>query len=322
MEDQQPRESAVVSVPGPEDLPQIGADIGELLEQDLVEEAIVRFLRLRDPDQAHLVAQLASEEQGKLLPQLTPENVGAIIEELEPDEAVGISQVLDMISPDVAADVLRGLPEELSTQTLQQMEKAEDVTPLLAYEDDDAGGLMTPDFIALSNRMTVAQALAFIRRSSHNMDPEDLHYLFVVGRNAILRGRLSLSQLVLAQPRQQITLFMGKEVISVSTGTDQEECARLTERYNLHNLPGIDGNGKMVGVIHVEDEVTEDMYRMIGVGVEEQILGPFWTSIRGRLPWLVVNPGTELDAPIDVKECCGIGLSSVGRRRPRERHSV
>ncbi len=312
MEEQQLRESTSSSVPGLEHLTQIGEEIRALLEQDLVEEAVARFLRLRGPDQAHLVTQLTREGQGKLLPQLTPESVGEILEELEPEEAVKLSQalepkrlsrVLDMISPDVAADVLRGLPEEMATQTLREMTKAKDVSPLLAYEDDDAGGLMTPDFIALNDRMTVAQALAFIRRSSQNMDPEDLHYLFVVDRDAVLMGRLNLSQLVLAQPHQQISLFMDPEVISVSTETDQEECARLMERYHLPNLPVIDENGKMVGVIHVEviidvveDEVTEDMYRMIGVGEQEQILGPFWTSIRGRLPWLVVNLGTVMFA--------------------------
>ena len=74
--------------------------------------------------------------------------------------------MLDQTSPDVAADVLRGLPEDAATETLQQMEEAADVAPLLEYEDDDAGGLMTPEYIALRDTMTVTKAMAFVRRWS------------------------------------------------------------------------------------------------------------------------------------------------------------
>ena len=108
-------------------------------------------------------------------------------------------------------------------------------------------------------------------------------------------------------PNQRISLLMHPGVISVQAETDQEECARLMDRYNLRNLPVVDGEGKLIGVLKLEDmvgvlqdEATEDMFRMIGVGEVERALGPFWLSVRGRLPWLCVNLGTAILAGLVV----------------------
>ena len=116
-----------------------------------------------------------------------------------------------------------------------------------------------------------------------------------------------MAQLVLAIPNQHVYLLMHPDVISVPTETDQEECARLMERYELRNLPVVDDTGRLVGVLKLEDmvgvlqdEATEDMFRMIGVGEVERALGPFWRSVRGRLPWLCVNLGTAILAGLVV----------------------
>lgn len=112
-----------------------------------------------------------------------------------------------------------------------------------------------------------------------------------------------MAQLVLAQPDQRIVQFMDKELISVADDTDQEQAARLMERYNIRNLPVVNRSNVLVGVLKLEDmvdvledEATEDMYRMVGVGEEEKALGPFWRSVRNRLPWLIVNLGTAMVA--------------------------
>ena len=98
---------------------------------------------------------------------------------------------------------------------------------------------------------------------------------------------MSLAELVLGVPHQRVSLLMHADVFSVPAETDQEECARLMERYNLNNLPVVDDEGKLVGVLKLEDLIgvfeggaTEDIYRMIGVGGEEKALGPFWRSVR------------------------------------------
>ena len=316
MEENLPRRDVTLATHDLEYLQRVTTVIRELLENEMVAEAVVRFFRLRPPDQADVMAQLSRESQAELLSRLTPTSLSTIIEELEPEEAVvlsqgmepeHLSQVLDQTSPDVAADVLRGLPEDVASETLEHMEEAQDVAPLLEYEDDDAGGLMTSEVIALRDTMTVTQAMAFVRRWARELDPADVSHLFVVDHDDVLKGGITLAQLVLAMPNQRVSLLMHPDVISVPAETDQEECARLMERYDLRNLPVADHSGRLVGVLKLEDmvavlqdEATEDMFRMIGVGEVERPLGPFWRSVRGRLPWLCVNLGTAILAGLVI----------------------
>ena len=307
MDERTTREDSILSIREPDDVERVAALLRELLESDAVSETVARFSRLRSRDQADIIAHLAPELQVRLLDQLTPENVGEIIEKLEPAEAVELSQVLDETSPDVAADVLRGLPRDMAARTLERMEEAEDVVPLLEYEDEAAGGLMTPELIALGDTMTMTQAMAFVRRWAEDLDPEDVSYLFVVDTTGVLKGGIDLAQLVLARPHQLISIMMDTNVISVPVETDQEQCARLMERYDIRRLPVVDSENKLVGVLILEDmigvfedEATEDMYRMIGVHRREEALGPFWRSVRNRLPWLCVNLGTAILAGLVI----------------------
>ena len=316
MENDRIDDQATLSVQEPSDLERIAVRIRELLQDDMAAEAVTRFFRLRPPDQADVMAQMPRELQAELLSWLTPGVLGEIIEELEPEEAVELSQdletqklsqVLDEAAPEVAADVLRGLPEEVAARALNEMREAGDVTPLLLYEDDDAGGRMSPEFITLAEGMTVAEALAYVQRLAQDLDPSDVAHIFVLDQDDVLKGEVGLGQLVLARAYQRISLIMDTHVISVPAETDQEQCARLMERYDLRNLAVVDEDGKLVGVLRLEDminvfegEATEDMYRMIGVGGEERALGPFLHAVRGRLPWLCLNLGTAILAGLVI----------------------
>jgi magnesium transporter len=312
MQEDQNVESVASQLPEPDHLDRVAGVIQELLASDHEVEAMVRFTRLRAPDQADVMAQLPREFQARLLDRLTHQHLGEIIKELEPEEAVELSQhlgpeqfsqVLDEASPDVAADILRSLPKEVAARTLELMEQAEDVVPLLEFEDDEAGGLMTPDFIALRERMTMTQAMTFIRESAKDLDPEDISHLFVVDQNGVLKGGISVVRLLLARPTQHVSVLMRPDVISVKAETDQEECARIMKRYDLRNLPVVDEGSKLVGVLKLEnmidvleEEATEDMYRMIGVDEEERAFGPIFRSVRNRLPWLYLYVGTAFVA--------------------------
>ena len=268
--------------------------------------------RLRIADQAEALVRISTEAQTALLDVLPSEDLGAIIEDLEVEEAVAFCErlaidklpvIFDAASPHIAADVLRALEPASAEDVIAEMETAPEVIPLLEYEDDDAGGLMTPEFVALRETMTVEQALDFVRLWAREIgpDPEYLHYLFVVDWEGVLKGGLSLAQLVLASRGQFVSLLMDEDIISVGVETDQEEAARLMERYDIFNLPVVDDDGRLVGVVWLDDmirvlddEATEDMFRMIGLDQEEKALGPFWRSVRNRLPWLVVNLGTAV----------------------------
>ena len=283
-----------------------------LVDAGLTTEAIVRLQRLRVADQADALVSVSPETQAALLTALPPQQLGLIVNALETDDAVAVcdrltvdklSEVLDETSPDISADVLKGLDPEAANAALAVMSTASDVIPLLEYEDDNAGGLMTPEFIALSETMNVEQALAFVRLWANEIepDPEYMHYLFVVDSDGMLKGGLSLAQLVLASRNQFVSLLMDEDIISVGVETDQEEAARLMERYDIFTLPVVDDDGRLVGVVWLDDmirvlheEATEDMFRMIGVAEEEKALGPFWRSVKNRLPWLIVNLGTAV----------------------------
>lgn len=283
-------------------------EITEFMNSESFRAAISKFSVLRPPDQADVMAQLGRDHQVKLLSLLTPKNIGLIVEELEPDDVVEISRdmelrdlslVLDEISPETAADVLRELPNETRLKALSSMRDAEDVIPLIKYEDDDAGGLMTPEFVALFEDMTVSEAMDFVRYSNSEIDVNEVSYILVVNKFNVLIGGLNVSRLVTAEPSERISEVMFPNVISVATDTDQEECALIMERYNLLALPVTDSEGKLEGLVKIEDmidvlqeEATEDMYRMVGVSDEEKVMGPFWKSVKNRLPWLCVNLGT------------------------------
>ena len=283
-----------------------------LVNEGLTAEAMVRLKRLRIADQAEALVRFPPDAQTVLLAVLPSEDLGAIVEELEVEGAVALCEkiensklpeVFDATSPNIAADVLKALEPASAEDVLAEMETAPEVIPLLEYEDDDAGGLMTPEFVALRETMNVGQALDFVRLWAREVgpDPEYLHYLFVVDWDGALKGGLSLAQLVLASRSQFVSLLMDEDIISVGVETDQEEAARLMERYDIFNLPVMDDDGRLVGVVWLDDmirvlddEATEDMFRMIGVAEEEKALGPFWRSVRNRLPWLVVNLGTAV----------------------------
>jgi magnesium transporter len=124
---------------------------------------------------------------------------------------------------------------------------------------------------------------------------EDFGSIFVIDDDNKLVGTISITRLALARPSTVIADLVQREFVSVRTNTDQEELARLMERYNVNELPVLDQEGHLVGVILaedmvdvVEDEATEDMYRMAGVA-GERVFGPLHASMRRRLPWLYLN---------------------------------
>ena len=210
-----------------------------------------------------------------------------------------MAAILDMCPPDVAADVLRRLDWSEAGPVLGRMTSRRAIGDLLLYQDDEAGGLMSPRVVALRDSWPAAHAINVLRYSE--LDPDELRQLFAVDENNVLVGYLDLPELVFAQPGATVSEVMSADVISVETGTDQEEAARLMARYELRSVPVVDNTGRLKGAIAIEDlvqvaseEATEDMYRMVGVRLEERETGRFLASVRGRLPWLTINLGTVL----------------------------
>jgi magnesium transporter len=292
----------------PIDVDAILAQVKEALAQEDWERAVELVQALRPPDQAELFGELPPEEQDQLLPRLDVEDSADILEELEDEEAAEIAvrlepedlaRILDEMEPDEAADLLGDIPMEQAAEALAVMEEPEDVRPLLLHADDTAGGQMTSIEVILRAGMTAEQAISHLRAAAP--DTDDVYYLFVVDRENRLRGVVSLRQLIVAPPLTRIEEIMDPDVITVQADADQEEAARLMSYYDLLALPVVDENRRLLGLIThddlvavLEEEATEDIYRLGGVPEEHPADAPTFVAVRTRLPWLVLNLGTAM----------------------------
>ncbi|MCH8296789.1 MAG: magnesium transporter [Chloroflexi bacterium] len=301
------------SRPPEEVIQELVQDMQRLLESGQRPEVLNRFGQLHPVDQGEVLDGLPRELRQSLLADLDPWVVAEILEYLDPEESavmVGgrepadLAKVLDLTGPDVAADLLRQIPEEKQQETLQAMADAAEVTDLLQYRDDTAGGLMTPEYPVVTESTTTPNALDQLRLLGP--DAENINSVLVVDDQHRLVGSLSVTRLALARSSSLVGDIMHREFTSVTAETDQEECARMMQRYNLSFLPVVDGEGRFTGVILAEDlvdvvaeEATEDMFRIASVG-GERIAGPLSNSLRSRLPWLYINLATAFLAAVMV----------------------
>ncbi|MBW2175800.1 MAG: magnesium transporter [Deltaproteobacteria bacterium] len=250
------------------------------------------FLTLSD--QHKLFQMIADTEQkGILFSEMEADTFLEFAEGLELEEIVSI---LESMPTDDVADIIGRLPEERSDEILQRMEKegSEEVEGLLRYEDDTAGGIMVPDFIALGEETTAREAIESLQKE--HQDVEMPFYLYVVNEYDNLVGVISLRQLVVVPPQTPLSAFMATDVFSVKTDMDQEEVARIVARYDILAVPVVDETNKLVGIVTVDDvidifrrEATEDILKMAGVGEEFVETKSVFKSTRIRFPWLFAS---------------------------------
>ena len=239
---------------------------------------------------------LLAERNGRLameaVSELGPE-AGAVLLATRPAEE--IARLAQEIPSDDAAALIDHLPEELSAAVLDLMRPKESgvVENLLEYDEQTAGRIMNPHVFALSEDMTVGEAITELQT---NRDVEMVFYLYVVDERRHLVGVTSLRRLLLVSPETPLKRIMTADLISARVDTDQEEVARQVASYNLLAIPVVDEENKLVGVITVDDvidvikdEATEDIYRLAGVAGDEHAFTPAGESLRKRFPWLGVN---------------------------------
>ncbi len=258
------------------------AEVAEILSA-LREDEAVELLRLL------YLRRAAAAPLG----EMDPEEAAQLLAELNRDEAV---RILSRMDPDDAVDLLEELPEEMVRDILSRLEKreAKELSELLTYPPDTAGGLMSPEVLALPKDMTCQEAIDFLRRAAE--EAETVYYAYVVDEDRKLIGVLSLRDLVFAKPDAPIQTVMRTDVLTVPVDMDVEEVARLFDRYNYIALPVVDAAGRLLGIVTVDDvidaireETTEDIYRMAGAPLEERVDTPWYRSLRLRLPWLYIN---------------------------------
>ena len=207
-----------------------------------------------------------------------------------------LQELFDGLQPDDAADLLEELPADLVDRILRAAspQRRMAVNALLRYPADSAGGIMTPEFVSLHPGDTVRQALDTIRRTG--IHRETVYTCYVLERRQLL-GCVSAVDLLTAEESAAVTDLMTADTVSVGTLTDREEAARLLAKYDLLALPVLDGEGRMVGIVTVDDamdvlaeEAAEDLTIMAAVTPDERpyFAASAWEHARRRLLWLLI----------------------------------
>ena len=277
--------------------------------------AALHYLRSLHPaDQADVLAELTAAERQELLDGLEPDQLANVLEhltrgemdEVAPQLAVDrMAAALAETPADTAADVLHQLAEPAAEAVLEAMDDTSQVEPLLAHGDESAGGIMSPPLLALRPDQRVDNAIDYLRTAGPAA--AEPYYLYVVDAGNHLLGVVGLRDLVVARADLRIRDLMNPWVITVTADQDQEEVLQTLQHYNLRALPVIDAEGRWVGVTTADDlldvaqqEATEDMFRMVGLGAAEEVGGPLAGSVGRRLPWLAVNLLTVFAAAATV----------------------
>ncbi|MEN9260999.1 MAG: magnesium transporter [Thermostichus sp. HHBFW_bins_43] len=276
------------------------------LEQNELEQAKSLLLPVQPVDIADVIGELPEAQQALAFRLLAKDLAIRVYEhlDLELQEALlrefkshEIQDILDKMSPDDRARLFDELPAKVVTALLPQLspQEREATALLLGYAPNTAGRIMTPEHISLKENLTAAQALERVRLLAR--ETETIYYLYITDTERHLTGALSLRELVMAEPTQLLGEVMNREVVFVSTNTDQEEVARVIQRYDLLAVPVVDTEQRLVGIVTVDDvldileqETTEDIYSLGGVqsGEDDYFDLNFWQAARKRVVWLLI----------------------------------
>lgn len=255
------------------------ADILDLIHEE-PEHAHSILNRLPDDMLADIVEEEEDEDKYDLLKQFSDSRQKSILDEMSSDEIT---------------DLIGELEEEEADAVLSKMDRddRDDVEKLLEFDPDTAGGIMTTEYIRIFAKNTVKDTLEFLQK---NTDEETTYYLYVVDNNDILKGVVSLRDIVTSSFDTPMLTITNPNVISVRYDEDQEQVAHKFEKYGFILMPVVDEENHMLGVIEFDDimdviqeENTEDIHHLGGVNKEERVDSTLQESFRSRIPWLIVN---------------------------------
>lgn len=245
-------------------------------------------------EQMCVLRHLPTDEAAEALAELDGQVARDVLENMDADDAV---RILSEMWPDDAVDVLDEVDEGHRDVLLNSMtpEDALELRALLTFDPDTAAGVMNTEIILVNSDASVDEAILQIR--SELEDKEMPYYVYVVNNMDKLVGVISLRDLMLSKPGTRILDAVGKQdLITVPFDADKLEVAQLLGHYNFLCLPVVDREGHLMGVVThddvidiLQDEASADMLGMVGAGQTEDVDTPWLTSVRMRLPWLVIN---------------------------------
>lgn len=248
------------------------------------------------------------EKQIPLMFRLLPKELAAeTFVEMEPDDQEllirgfsdnELKEVLDELYVDDAADIVEEMPANVVKRILKHAdpELRSSINQILRYPENSAGSIMTTEYVSLRPHMTVEEAILRIRRQG--VDKETIYTCYVTEKDRTLIGLVTVKDLLLAADDAMfIEDIMLRNLISVTTRTDQEEVARMFNKYNFLALPVVDGENRMVGIVTfddamdvMEDEATEDMEIMAAMTPSEKsyLKSTPIDLFKHRIPWLML----------------------------------
>lgn len=248
---------------------------------------------MKEEDSLKMFRILPKDMAADVFADLELDNQQYIIRSLSDREA---SNIIDNLMADDATDLLEEMPANVVKRILANAspETRADINHLLRYPEDSAGSIMTVEYVDLREDMTVADAIERIRKKG--VDSETINICYVVTRQKILVGTVALRYLLIMKPEEIIGDIMNTNVISINTMTDQEEAARMFQKYGFTAMPVVDNETRMVGIITIDDvvdileeEATEDIEKMAAIVPSDKPypkVGIFETY-KNRIPWLL-----------------------------------
>jgi magnesium transporter len=260
------------------------ADLADVAEAIPIEQ-VRTLLRVLPAERAADVLEYLDEElRAELLEEMTPAQAAALVSEMTPDDRV---------------DVLEELEEERAEEILAEIapEARRETEKLLKYAPDSAGGLMTTEFVQVPETLTVDEALSNVRRIARAGRREAMYAVYVTDAEGVLRGVMSLRELLAAAEGTRVADVAWEEVVSVPATADRAEVARMTSEYDLVAVPVVDDAGRVIGVVTVDDvidaiveEQTEDVQKLGAVQPLEEpyFQAGFWSLARKRGGWLIL----------------------------------
>jgi len=224
-----------------------------------------RLADMHPSELADILEDLAPAEREAVFTSLDEEVAADALEEVEPKlqkalleklDEEKIADIVEEMDPGAAADLLAELPEDQSDAILEEMEPEErqEVEELLEFDEKSAAGCMTTDFVYLGRDATVAQAVQALR--TFDGDPETVIEIYILDEKRVLHGAIPLARVVMAQPETRLSVLTEPRVLSCPADMNQNDLAEFFDKYNLHALPVVDAQGRMVGVVQAEQVIS------------------------------------------------------------------
>jgi magnesium transporter len=259
-----------------------------------------------DSERLTIIEHIPDEMLGDTLLELPEGMQEDLLAVLKPSE---IEDVVEHLDSDDAADILQAVEKHIADKVMDLLEPEErrGIEPLLAHDEESAGGLMQAELFKVRDDWNVEKVLKVLRRFGKEI--ENLNYVYVVDDDDLLVGVLPLHALLFAEPDVLIRDAANADFPFASVGQDQEEVVHIFEKYDVLALPVIDEYGVLIGRITADDvidviqeEATEDMYRLAALSDQDDLAEPIGITARRRGIWLAVNLMTAIAASIVIAQ--------------------